>query len=68
MTFGTYQRLDVHVMASSREVIRAARGKLTSPVIRQRLYRQWRHAFYRQMLKHHARERDLYRRVTGGLI
>jgi hypothetical protein len=55
---GTYMRLGVHVGASNREVIRAARTKLANP--RNPAERKDRHTFFRYMLKHHERARDLY--------
>lgn len=51
--YGTYCRLGVHVSASYREVIRAARKKLKKSAFR-REQREARHAFYRDMLRYHA--------------
>ena len=62
---GTYQRLGLHVMASNREVIRAARRKLRKAALR-RTFRRSRHQFLRDMLRVHARERKLYLRVMRG--
>lgn len=51
--FSTYQRLNLHVSANARDVIRAARGKLTKRALK-RECRTARHEFLRQMLAHHA--------------
>jgi hypothetical protein len=56
---GTYNRLGVHVYASPREVIRAARTKLKHQALRDREYRKSRHEFYRAMLKFHKKARKL---------
>jgi len=66
MMFGTYERLDVHVMASDRAVIRAALTKLTPEAKRSRDRRLARHAFLRLMLGYHADARRLYCRVFSG--
>lgn len=57
--FGTYQRLGVHVYAKPREVIRAARKKITPSSLYSRQFRDGRHAYYRAMLRHHKDARDL---------
>lgn len=64
--FGTYQRLRVSVYASNREVIKAASRKLTKQAMRSE-YRKPRHEFYRQMLGHHVKARDLASFVARGL-
>ena len=51
---GTYQRLNLSVYASNREVIRAASRKLKPSARRSREYREGRHLFYRNMLEYHA--------------
>jgi hypothetical protein len=56
--FGTYCRLNVHVLASDREVIRAARKKLKNP--RNPAERAARHRFFRQMLEYHKAEGDTF--------
>ena len=53
--FGTYERLRVSVFASEIAVVKAARRKLAPHATRAQ-----RHAFYRQMLQHHANARRLY--------
>lgn len=57
--YGTYQRLNVPVSAGARAVIRAASRKLKPTARYARAQRQARHAFYREMLAHHAAEREL---------
>lgn len=59
--YGTYQRLNVPVTASARTVIRAASRKLKPTARYARDMREARHAFYREMLAHHADERGLVR-------
>jgi hypothetical protein len=55
--FSTYQRLDVHVGDSNLAVIRAARRRLMPFHPDQREPRK---AFYREMLKHHAKALSLF--------
>jgi hypothetical protein len=57
--FGTYERLNVSIYASPREVLRAARRKLNPMFLRDRDVRERRHEFYRQMLKYHTQAREL---------
>jgi hypothetical protein len=57
--YGTYCRLNIHVYASGREVIRAASHKLKKTVRFAREHREVRHAFYKQMLNYHRRDRAL---------
>ena len=64
--YGTYTRLNLHVSANTREVIRAAYGKL-APKARTSEQREARKAFLRAMLTHHENARGLYRRVMRGL-
>jgi len=58
-TFGTYERLRVHVYASNRDVIKAARGKLRKDCWHDLSYRDGRKLFYRNMLEYHAKAREL---------
>lgn len=57
--FATYCRLNVNVWASNREVIKAASLKLKKDVRYSRAHRATRHAFYRDMLSHHAGQQRL---------
>lgn len=60
MAFGTYQRLNVHVLASDREVIRATRKKISETHLYDRRARTARHSLYKEMLHHHKKARELY--------
>jgi hypothetical protein len=64
--YSTYLRLDLHVSATSREVIKAAQGRLMPYVWYCRKQRIPRHNYYRQMLEHHRRAQALYRAVMTG--
>lgn len=64
--FNTYLRLNLHVSATSREVLRAAQRKLKPEFRYDRLLRGQRHAFYREMLQHHRDAQNLYRAVMSG--
>ena len=64
--FNTYLRLNLHVGATSREVLRAAQRKLKPEFRYDRFWRDQRHAFYREMLQHHHAEQNLYRAVMSG--
>jgi hypothetical protein len=55
--FGTYQRLNVHVWASNREVIRATASKFRD--WRNPAEREARKHFYRVMLMYHKDEQDV---------
>lgn len=66
--FAQYQRLGVHVGASSLAVIRAARARMTAKARRDPLQRRARHEFYRRMLHEHSEARALYRRVMSGSV
>jgi hypothetical protein len=55
----TYQRLGVHIYASNRAVIKAAQRKIARKYRTSRKVRTQRHAFYREMLRHHKHERAL---------
>jgi len=57
--FGTYERLNVHIDATAKEVIRAAAKKLTHAARRGRAHREERHIFYRKMLEHHAASQEI---------
>ena len=56
---GTYARLGVHVWATPREVVRAARCKIAAPHRCDPVKRETRKAFYRRMLKEHRQHQDL---------
>lgn len=66
MTYGTYCRLNVHALASEREVIRACRRKMRPAALRARADKAARRSFYSAMLAEHARARKLYLRVLHG--
>jgi len=53
--FGTYQRLNVNVLASNLTVIRALRCKLRPEVLHDRSKRDARHALYRTILTYHSK-------------
>ena len=59
--FGTYNRLNLHVSATNREVIRVARLLITEEGRRDPAKREQRKAFYRQMLNYHAGAQALVR-------
>jgi len=61
MTYAQYGRLNVHVGASARSVIRKARGML-SPLGRSREMRAERRKWVRAILQCHEDERALCRR------
>lgn len=66
MTFAQYCRLNVHVMASDREVIRRASRMLRNKFDRSQ--REARHAFYRSALETHERARGEYRAIVTASI
>jgi hypothetical protein len=66
--FGTYERLNVHVMASNMEVIRRAREVLARECWHDPQFREGRKAFYRVMLRHHAAARKLFLDIARGNI
>ncbi len=68
MHYAFYERLDVHVGASAREVIRAARRRLRPASRRSRAKRSERHALLRSVLKEHEDARRLYVDVMSGRI
>ena len=53
--FGTYLRLGVHVWASDREVIRAARSR----IVVSSNTRQHRREYYRLMLQYHHEQQNI---------
>lgn len=59
--YGTYQRLNVSIYASDREVIRAASRKIAKSNRFGKLHRAERKAFYRRILGYHASARELAR-------
>lgn len=56
--YATYLRLDIHVWASDRAVIRAAWRRLDRSALGDRARRDARKRFYREMLRHHADTRQ----------
>ena len=60
-SLATYHRLNMHVADSPCDVIRAARRKIKPSARGSREYRDARHLFYREMLKHHEDARELVR-------
>lgn len=60
--YGTYCRLDVHVLAPWRAVIRAARTRLAPASRRDPDRREARKAFYREMLQHHRDAQQIVHR------
>ncbi len=65
--FGTYQRLNVNVMASNMTVIRKARRKIAKKHRSSAAMREERKKFYRIMLGYHADARELYRSMARGI-
>jgi hypothetical protein len=63
--FAFYNRLNLHVGATEREVIRATRGRLTKKALG-REGREGRHWLIRRMLAEHRDARELYQKVQGG--
>lgn len=68
MYYGTYQRLNLHVGTSFRDVIRACRGKLKKSARRARKHKEARKVLYRACLYNHAMAGRLYRLVVCGQI
>jgi hypothetical protein len=58
--FGTYCRLNVHVLTSNLTVIRALRRKLRPESLTDPAKRDARKAIYREILAIHARQRALF--------
>jgi hypothetical protein len=59
MSYGTYCRLNVHVRATPREVIKAARRKIRKDLRSNPEFRAARKHFYRDMLGYHERAAKL---------
>ena len=68
MTSGTYDRLGLHVSASNRDVIRAARKVIARQHRRDPSKRAARKQFYRDMLREHERSIEVYHYVMRGLV
>ena len=64
--YGFYGRLGVHVMQSNRDVIRAARKRISARHRYGRARLPERKYLYREVLKIHASERALFLDVTRG--
>jgi hypothetical protein len=60
--YGTYLRLNRHVHAGWRTVIRAAAAKLTREARRDPAKRDLRKQFYREMLTHHRDAQQIVHR------
>ena len=58
---GTYDRLRVHALASWRDVVRAANGRIAKKHRRAPAMRKARKRFYHEMLDCHQRPQDLVR-------
>lgn len=58
--FGTYCRLGVHACATAMDVLRAARRKIAKEHRTGRARRTERHNFYRVMISHHRRAKQIY--------
>lgn len=58
--YAQYQRLNLHVSASNREVVKAAH-KLLSPKGKSSTQRRARHDWLRQILQYHHDARQLYK-------
>lgn len=63
--FGRYCRLGIHVWASDRAVIKAARDRLERVAWYSRMHREARHAYYRAMLNIHHEQQNLC--ITHGI-
>ena len=61
LLFEIFSRLNLHVSATNREVIRVARLLITEEGRRDPAKREQRKAFYRQMLNYHAGAQALVR-------
>lgn len=59
---GTYRRLDVHIFASWRDVVRAAARTLSRETARDPATRDLRKVFYREMLQQHRDARQTIHR------
>ncbi len=59
--YGTYCRLNLHVFATNRDVIRALRRKLKHDALRDPTKREARKTLYREILKQHHQAQGLVR-------
>ena len=59
--YSTYQRLNLHVSASWRDVVRQSMTKIAPYHRRDPAKREARKAFYRQMLDYHEQAREMVR-------
>lgn len=59
--YSTYNRLNLHVSATPKEVVRAARMKLQPFTWTDRRFRAARHAFFREILAHHHEAQEMCR-------
>ena len=66
MSYAIYCRLDLHVGASSREVVAATHGLLLKRSRQGRKRRTERHKLIRDMLKEHREALDEYLEVMRG--
>ena len=66
MSYSIYCQLNLHVGASSREVIKATHDLLRKPSRRGCKRRTERHKLIRDILKEHREARDLYLEVMRG--
>jgi hypothetical protein len=55
----TYHRLNLHIYASDRTVVRAALRKIKRKARHDRALRKLRHEWLREMLAYHAKARNL---------
>ena len=66
MSYAIYYRLDLHVTASSREVVASTHSLLRKESRQGRKRRTERHELIRDMLKEHREARDEYLEVMRG--
>lgn len=64
---GTYCRLGVHVLASDRDVVRAAHRVMRPEVRRDHRRREARHGLIRTLLGHHHQARKLALSISPGM-
>lgn len=57
--YASYSYLNIHVLASDRELIKAIRKSFRKDVRRKRTFRERRHAYYREMLSYHHKEQAM---------
>jgi hypothetical protein len=67
MSYTAYARLNVHVGATAREVIRAVYARMI-PEARTARYRASRKAILRDRLAEHKKAQELYSAVTSGFF